>query len=315
MRNINTISTLQTWKFSMPFLLSETYLLLQICSDSRVFNHRKSSGNSTRCSAGEQLKNGVGSCHSQPSVLAELMHFDAAKAETSFTSSRRSKFSYNRKLLHGSSTTSSYGSPCQPMFNLSKHSTNPKPPPPLKNSARMSNFSYQLVRSAGNPKSAKYSLSEKMSHLLKPPYSSSHQNGNSTVGALKTRHNIAHFGGAINKLLKHEVHRQPTPSEGRHWQTLMDNALIRHNKLYCSEPRNEESTEQSWSSTDSESEKAVCFSSSGSIADLHASVSTDTSDSSDHSMSSLCLSVNDRWKMTFQKVNIGKCSFRRTLQL
>ncbi|KAF2942040.1 uncharacterized protein [Oryza sativa Japonica Group] len=274
-----------------------------ICSDSRVFNYRNSSGTSTRCSAGEQLKNGMGSCHSQPSVLAELMHLDTAKAETSFSSSRRSKFSYNWKSLHGSSTTSSYGSPCHPMFNLSKHSTNPKPPPPLKNSARMSNFSYQLVRSAESPKNAKYSLSEKMSHLLKPPNSSSHQNGNFTVGALKRRHNIAHFGGAINKLLKNEVHKKATPSEGRHWQTLLDNSLIRQNKLYCSEPRNEESTEQSWSSTDSESEKAVCFSSSGSIADLHASVSTDTSDSSDHSMSSSCLSVNDRWKMTFKKVH------------
>uniref|UniRef100_A0A0E0KKS7 DUF4378 domain-containing protein n=1 Tax=Oryza punctata TaxID=4537 RepID=A0A0E0KKS7_ORYPU len=274
-----------------------------ICSDSMEFNHRKSSGNSTRCSAGEQLKNGMGSCHLQPSVMAELMDFDAAKAETSFSSSRRSKFSKNRKLLHGSSTTSSYGSPCQPTFNLSKHSTNPKHPPPLKNSGKMSTFSYQLVRSAESRKSAKYSLSEKMSQLLKPPYSSSHQNGNFIIGALKRRHNIAHFGGAINKLLKNEVHKQLTPSEGRYWQTLLDNALIRPNKLYRSEPHNEESTEQSWSSTNSESEKAVCFSSSGSIDDLHASVSTDTSDSSDHSMSSLCLSVNDRWKMTFKKVH------------
>ncbi|KAF0911008.1 hypothetical protein E2562_005396 [Oryza meyeriana var. granulata] len=274
-----------------------------ICSDYREFKHKMSSGNSTKCSASEQLKNGMGSCHLQPSVMAELMDFDAARAETFFSCSRRNKFSNNRKLFHGSSTTSSYGSPCQPMFHLSKYSTNPKHPPPLKNSGQMSNFSYRLVRSAESPKSAKYSLSEKMSLLLKPPYGSSHQNGNFIVGASKRRHNISHFGGAISMLLKDEVHKQPVSSEGRHWQTLLDNALVRQNKLYCLEPCNEESTEQSWSSTNSESEKAVCFSSSGSIDDLQASVSTDTSDSSDHSMSSLCISVNDRWKMALKKVH------------
>uniref|UniRef100_J3LU71 DUF4378 domain-containing protein n=1 Tax=Oryza brachyantha TaxID=4533 RepID=J3LU71_ORYBR len=280
-----------------------------ICSDYREFKHKNSSGKSTRGFAGEQMKNGMESCHLEPSVMADLMDFDATMLKTSFSWSKRSKFSNNRKMLHGSSATSSYESSCKPTFHLSKQNTNAEKPPALKSSGQMRKFSHQLVRSAGRSysmsmgsKSANYSLSEKMSTLLQPRHGSSHQNGK-FVGALKRRHNISQSGGAINKLGKDEVHKQPPSSVQGHWQTLLDNALVRQSKLYRSEPRIEESTEQSWSSTNSESEKAVCFSSSGSIDDLQASVSTDTSDSSDHSMSSLCVSVNERWKMTFKKVN------------
>uniref|UniRef100_A0A0D9W0S0 DUF4378 domain-containing protein n=1 Tax=Leersia perrieri TaxID=77586 RepID=A0A0D9W0S0_9ORYZ len=272
-----------------------------ICSNSREFvKQKKSSGNSTRRSVSVKWKNGMGSSHLQPSVMEELMDIDAAMAETSFSCPRQSKFSNNRQLFRGSSATSSYGSPCQPMLHRSKHSINAKHPPPLENSGRMSNFRYQLVRSAEKsdfismgPKSVNYSLSEKMSLLLQR-----HHDRNYTVGALKRRHNISQSVGPINMLGKDEVHKQPTSSPGRHWQTLLDNALLRQKKLL---PRNEESTDQSWSSTNSESEKAMCFSSSASIDDLQASISTETSDSSDRSMSSLCIS-NDRWKMTFKKV-------------
>ncbi|KAL5209091.1 hypothetical protein ABZP36_004714 [Zizania latifolia] len=281
-----------------------------IPSDSREFKHKRTSGNSTRCFAREQIETGTGSCPLHPSVMAELLDFDVAMGmrrasqETSLPWARRSNIHSNRKLLYASSATSSYGSPCPPMFPLSKHSTNAKQPPPLKNSGRTSNFSYQLVRSAERSdsismgsKRANYSLSEKMSQLRQPRFSSSHHNGN-CIGALKRHHNIAHSGGATNMLGNYEVHKQPASSAGSHCQTLLDNALVRQNKLYCSEP-NEELTEQSWRSTNEESEKAVCFSSSDSIDDLQASVSSDTSDKS----SSLCIAVNDQWRITFKKVH------------
>ncbi|KAG8098771.1 hypothetical protein GUJ93_ZPchr0013g35085 [Zizania palustris] len=244
--------------------------------------------------------------------MEELMDFDVAMGmrrasqETSLPWARGSNIHSNGKLLHASSTTSSYVSPCPPMFHLSKHSTNAKQPPPLKNSGRASNFSYRLVRSAERSdsismgsKSANYSLSEKMSQLRQPRFSSSHHNGN-CIGALKRHHNIAHSGVTTNMLGKYDVHKQLASSMGSHCQTLLDNALVRQNKLYsyCSEP-NGELTEQSWRSTNDESEKALCFSSSDSIDDLQASVSSDTSDKS----SSLCIAVNDQWRITFKKVH------------
>uniref|UniRef100_A0ACD5WC01 Uncharacterized protein n=1 Tax=Avena sativa TaxID=4498 RepID=A0ACD5WC01_AVESA len=175
-----------------------------------------------------------------------------------------------------------------------------------KRSSGMNNFSYQLARSAGRPEStkmgplsAKCSLSGKMSHLRQPRHCRSDRNQNCIV-AVNQRHRIKRSGGAVGTLRKEEIHKQSGSSTGRHWQTLLDNALIRRR----SQPPNEESSEHLWSCTNSESDKAVCFSSSGSIDDFQVSFPSDTSDTSDSSkFSSLGRVANDQWRMSFKKVH------------
>uniref|UniRef100_A0ACD5X5U5 Uncharacterized protein n=1 Tax=Avena sativa TaxID=4498 RepID=A0ACD5X5U5_AVESA len=175
-----------------------------------------------------------------------------------------------------------------------------------KGSSGMHSFSYQLATSAGTPDctkmgplSAKRSLSGKMSHLRQPRHDRSNRNQNCIV-AINQRHRVKRSGGAASTLRKEEIHKHSDSSTRRHWQTLLDNALIRRR----SQPPNEESSEQLWSCANSESDKAVCFSSSGSIDDFQVSFPSDTSDTSDSSkFSSLGRVANDQWRMSFKKVH------------
>ncbi|CAM0877337.1 unnamed protein product [Alopecurus aequalis] len=192
-------------------------------------------------------------------------------------------------------------------FHLHQDSNNAEQAPALKKSSGMDSFRYQLARSAGRsdctkmgPLSAKCPLSEKMSQLRQLRHGRSDKNQN-CIGVLKQRHRLTRSGGAANTLRKEEeIHKQSDSSTGRHWKTLLDNALVRRK----SQQTNEESSEQPWSCTNSESDKAVCLSSSGSVNDLQISFSSDTSYTSDSSkFSSLGTAANDRWRMSFNKVH------------
>jgi hypothetical protein len=152
------------------------------------------------------------------------------------------------------------------------------------------------------PLSAKRSLSGKMSQLR--PLRHGHSNKNQNyIGTANQRYKVTRSGGAT--LRKEEIHKQSdSSSEGRHWQTLLDNALLRR----MSQTANEESSEQPWSCTNSESDKAVCLSSSGSMDDFHVCFPSDTSDTSDSSkFSSLGRVANDQWRMSFKKVLYRTC--------
>ncbi|KAK1642825.1 hypothetical protein QYE76_060630 [Lolium multiflorum] len=176
-----------------------------------------------------------------------------------------------------------------------------------KRSNGTDSFSHQLATSAGRPEctkmgplSAKRSLSGKMSQLR--PLRHGHSNKNQNyIGAANQRYKVTRSGGAVNTLRKEDIHKQSdSSSEGRHWQTLLDNALLRR----MSQTANEESSEQPWSCTNSESDKAVCLSSSGSMDDFHVCFPSDTSDTSDSSkFSSLGRVANDQWRMSFKKVH------------
>lgn len=201
---------------------------------------------------------------------------------------------------------SDYRLPYRPKFRLRQDSNNTKQAPTLNKSSGMNSFSYQLARSAGRsectkmgPLSGKCSLSEKMSQLRQLRHGRSNKNKN-YFGAVNQKHKVTRSGGTVTTLRKDEIHKQSDSSTGRHWQTLLDNALLRRR----SQPPCEESSEQLWSCTNSESDKAVCFSSSGSIDDFHVSFSSDTSDTSDCSkFSSLGRVANDQWRMSFKKVH------------
>lgn len=204
-------------------------------------------------------------------------------------------------LLHASSNVSDYWLPYRLKFHRGKEINSAKQAPTLKKSSGMNSFSYQLARSAGKsdsmkigPLDAKCSLSEKMSLLGRTQHGRSHLNQNFMV-ASNQRHKIAQHVEATNILRKDIVQKQSDASTGRHWQTLLDNALVRRS-LQLPNP-NEESSEL-WSCTNSESDKAVCFSSSDSIDGLQVSFSSDTSETSDNSKLS-----SDQWRMTFNKVH------------
>ncbi|KAM0830284.1 hypothetical protein ACQ4PT_066309 [Festuca glaucescens] len=146
-----------------------------------------------------------------------------------------------------------------------------------KRSSGTNSFTHQLARSAGRPEctkmgplSAKRSLSGKMSQLRPPRHGHSNKNQN-YIGAANQRCKVTRSGGAVNTLRKEEIHKQSDSSEGRHWQTLLDNALLRR---------------------------------SGSMDDFQVSFPSDTSDSSDSSkFSSLGRVANDQWRMSFKKVH------------
>ncbi|XP_047071950.1 uncharacterized protein LOC124680984 [Lolium rigidum] len=175
-----------------------------------------------------------------------------------------------------------------------------------KRSSGTNSFSHQLAISAGRsectkmgPLSVKRSLPGKMSQLS-PPWRGHNNRNQNYIGAVNQRRKVTRSGGAVNTLRKEEIHKQSDSSEGRHWQTLLDNALLRRR----SQTANEESSEQPWSCTNSESDKAVCLSSSGSMDDFHVCFPSDTSDTSDSSkFSSLGRVANDQWRMSFKKVH------------
>jgi hypothetical protein len=147
------------------------------------------------------------------------------------------------------------------------------------------------------PLSAMSSLSGKMSHLDQPRHSRFNKNQN-YIGVVNRRHKVTRSAAAVNTLRKEKIHKQSDSSTERHWQTLLDNALLRRSQL-----AKEESSEQLWSCTNSDSDKAVCFSSSGSIDDFQVSFPSDTSETSDSSkFSSLGRVANDQWRMSFKKV-------------
>jgi hypothetical protein len=142
-----------------------------------------------------------------------------------------------------------------------------------------------------------------MPHLDQPRHGRSNKNQN-YIGVVNQRRKVTRSGAADNTLRKEEIHRHSDSSTGRHWQTLLDNALLRRR----SQLLKEELSEQQWSCTNSESDKAVYFSSSGSINDFQVSFPSDTSETSDSSkFSSLGRVANDQWKMSFKKVFYRSC--------
>jgi hypothetical protein len=143
------------------------------------------------------------------------------------------------------------------------------------------------------------SLSGKMSLLRQPWHGDNHQNQN-RISALNRRHKIVSPIGATDLLNKDKVHEHLNSSLERHSQALLNNALIREKQLCCLDVLNQKGPEQTWSSTYSESEKILCFSSSDSIDDLQVSSSSDTSESSN--LSSLGVIASDQWNATFKKV-------------
>jgi hypothetical protein len=154
------------------------------------------------------------------------------------------------------------------------------------------------------PLSAKFFISRKMSHLDQPRHG--RRNKNQNYIAVVNQHKVTRSGAAVNTLRKEENHRLSDSSTGRHWQILLENALLRKR----SQPPKEESSEQLWSCTNSESDKAVCFSSSGSIDDFQVSFPSDTSDTSDSSkFSSLGRVASDQWRMSFKKVFYRSCYY------
>ncbi|KAL6893805.1 hypothetical protein ACP4OV_007903 [Aristida adscensionis] len=271
----------------------------QLSWDIGEFKHKRAHRNSQRC---------LPSAQRNVTEIRQLQSSDAASGllvgsqKTSVSLPRENKISNNKEFLHASNTFS--GLPIQPKRRLNNHSKNVKNPPTVD--SNVSDFSYQLVRCTERSASAKMgslsadrSLSDKMALLRQAPNGGNHQN-RSRISALNRRHKIGNSRGAINLLNIQKVHDQPNSSFGRYSQALLNNALVRQNQMCYSELPNQKGPEQLWSSTYSESEKAVCFSSADSIDDLHVSSSSDTSENS--SLSSLGVVANDQWKMTFKKV-------------
>ena len=271
-------------------------VLIQLSSDIGEFKHKSSYGGSTRCLPSEI--NVTETSHVQPLVMAELDGFDAAGAvpvdsqKTSIPCQREGKTSSNMPIRH--------------KYCLNNPTSSLKNPPTVKSCSDMSDFSYQLVRSAERSASTKMgltransSLSEKMSLLRQPRYGGNHQN-QKRISALNRRHKVVNSRGTNDLLNTEKFHDQPDSSLGKHSQVLLNNALVREKQLCCSDLLNQKSTEELWSPAYSESEKIVCFSSGDSIDDLQVSSSSDTSDSSN--LSSLGVVANDQWKMTFKKV-------------
>ena len=265
-------------------LNSEIYFLIQLYSGLCEFKHKRSSGKATEYLP---LRDEIERHDSLPRVMAKLRNLSAvtevpiASQKTSFSWPIEDEVSRNKKLLHASSSV------------------------PDKKASGMDSFRYQLARSARRsvctkmgPLSAKCSLSEKMSQLRQPRHGRSNKK-QTCIGVLNQRHRVTQSRGAVDTLRNEEIHKQSDSSTARHWQTLLDNALLRRK----SQPPNEESSERLWSCTNSESDKAVCLSSSGSVDDLQVSFSSDTSYTSDSSkLSSLSIAANDRWRMGFKKV-------------
>ncbi|XP_037444134.1 uncharacterized protein LOC119312505 [Triticum dicoccoides] len=258
------------------------------------------------------LRKEIGSHHSLSSVMSESRNHGAAtqmpiaSEKPSFTWSTEKQVPSNKNFLPATTTVSDYGLAYRPKFHLGRGSNKANQTGAPKESSGMCSFSYQLARSAGRSDSmkmgrasAKCSLADTMSMLRQRRFGRSYQNQN-RIGALNQRHKNTQSGGAINMVKKEETYNQSDLSTGRHWQTLLDNALVRRRL----QPLNEESSEQLWSCTNSESDKAICFSSGGSIDGLQVSFSSDTSDTSDNSnLSSLGAVANDQWRMSFKKVH------------
>ncbi|EER90628.2 uncharacterized protein LOC8057371 isoform X2 [Sorghum bicolor] len=254
--------------------------------DIKDFKHKSSHRSSVRCLPSAQ-RNETEISHMQPVARG-------AQVDKTFN---------DKGLCHASRTVS--GMPIRPQYYLSSPNNNFKNPPTVKSCSEMSDFSYQLVRCAkrsASPKmgltSTNCSLSEKMSLLRQPRHGDNHQNQN-RISALNRRHKIVNPRGATDLLNKDKVHEQLNSSLERHSQALLNNALIREKQLCCSDMVNQKAPEQLWSSTYSESEKILCFSSSDSNDDLQVSSSSDTSDSSN--LSSLGVIASDQWNMTFKK--------------
>ncbi|XP_021306549.1 uncharacterized protein LOC8057371 isoform X3 [Sorghum bicolor] len=261
-------------------------LLIQLSLDIKDFKHKSSHRSSVRCLPSAQ-RNETEISHMQPVARG-------AQVDKTFN---------DKGLCHASRTVS--GMPIRPQYYLSSPNNNFKNPPTVKSCSEMSDFSYQLVRCAkrsASPKmgltSTNCSLSEKMSLLRQPRHGDNHQNQN-RISALNRRHKIVNPRGATDLLNKDKVHEQLNSSLERHSQALLNNALIREKQLCCSDMVNQKAPEQLWSSTYSESEKILCFSSSDSNDDLQVSSSSDTSDSSN--LSSLGVIASDQWNMTFKK--------------
>ena len=283
-------------------------VLIQLSSDIGEFKHKSSYGGSARCFPSEI--NVTETSHVQPLVMAEWDGFDAAGAvlvdsqKTSIPWPRENKTPSNIESCHVSSMVS--GLPIQHKYCLNNLTSSLKNPPTVKSCSDMSDFSYQLVRSAERSASTKMdltsansSLSEKMSLLHQPRYGGNHQN-QKRISALNRRHKVVNSRGTNDLLNTEKFHDQPDSSLGKHSQVLLNNALVREKQLCCSDLLNQKATEELWSPAYSESEKIVCFSSGDSIDDLQVSSSSDTSDSSN--LSSLGVVANDQWKMTFKKV-------------
>lgn len=238
--------------------------------------------------------------------MTEISHGSSAVLVDSQKASWQKHNRTNKiELCHARRTVS--GLPIQPKYYPNNASSNLKNPPTVKSCNDMSDFSYQLVRSAERSASTKMglasancSLSEKMSLLRKPRHGDNHRNQN-RISVLNRRHKIVNCRGAIDLLNTEMVHDQLDSSLGTHSQALLNNALVREKQLCCSDLLNQKVSEELWSRTYSESEKIICFSSGDSIDGFQVSSSSDTSDSSN--LSSLGVVPNDQWKMTFKKVD------------
>ncbi|KAF7068715.1 hypothetical protein CFC21_074455 [Triticum aestivum] len=229
------------------------------------------------------LRNEIGSHHSLSSVMLESRNHGAAtqmpiaSEKPSFSWPTEKQVSSNNNFLPVTSTVSDYGLSYRPKCHLGRGSNKANQTGTPKESSGMCSFSYQLARSAGRSDSmkmgrasAKCSLADTMSMLRQRRFGRSYQNQN-RIGALNRRHKNTQSGGAINMVKKEETYNESDLSTGRHWQTLLDNALVRRRL----QPLNEESSEQLWSCTNSESDKAISFSS----------------------------VANDQWRMSFKKVH------------
>ncbi|XP_044985710.1 uncharacterized protein LOC123453019 [Hordeum vulgare subsp. vulgare] len=276
-------------------------------SDLCEHKHKRSSSNATKCLLSEPLRNEIEIHHSLSSVMSESRNHSTATEKPSFSWSTEKRVPSNKKFLPATSTASDYGLHYCHKLHHGRGSNNAKETPTPKESSDTCSFSYQLARGAGRsdsmnmgPASGRCSLAETMSMLRQRQFGRSHQNQN-CISALNRRHRITQSEGAINIVKKEETYNQSDLSTGRHWQTLLDNALVRKR----AQPPNEESSEQLWSCANSESDKAICcFSSGGSIDGLQVSFSSDTSDTSDNSnLSSLGATPNDQWRMSFKKVH------------
>ena len=132
-------------------------VLIQLSSDIGEFKHKSSYGGSARCFPSEI--NVTETSHVQPLVMAELDGFDAAGAvlvdsqKTSIPWPRENKTSSNIESCHVSSMVS--GLPIQHKYCLNNLTSSLKNPPTVKSCSDMSDFSYQLVRSAERSTSTK----------------------------------------------------------------------------------------------------------------------------------------------------------------
>lgn len=269
-----------------------------LSSDIGEFKHKASHGNYMRYLPSAET-NVTERSHMQPVAMAELSGFVSA------TGVQVDRTSSDKGFCHASSTVS--GLPIRPKYYLSSPRNNLKNPSTVKSCGDVSDFSYQLVRSAKRSASRKMgltgtncSLSEKMSLLCQPWHGDSHQNQN-RISALNRRHKIVNSRGATDLLGKDKVHDQLDSSLGKHSHALLNNALVREKQLCYSDLLIQKAPEQEqlWSPADSESEKLL-WSPSYSIDDLQVSSSSDTSDSSN--LSSLGVVANGQWNMTFKKV-------------